>query len=133
MTDSPNQVRKRAPREYISARAVYARMDGQDRKVDAASAAVDLMHGALQRVETSNKKILSAIGEEEEDGHGGIVGTGLLGRMRRTEKQVEKLLLTYRVWIAFGSGICSCGAIFLVAFWWIIGDRLAVLLKATHP
>jgi hypothetical protein len=121
--------RKRAPRDYISARAVYTRMDGQDKKVDESIARVDLMHGALQRVEKSQAAIMEAIGKEEEDGHGGIKGTGLMGRMRRTEKEVEKMVSTYKVWIAFGSGIVTTGSLFLVAVWWLIGDKLELVLK----
>lgn len=79
------------------------------------------------------EKILTLLGEEVEDGAGGWKGTGLLGRMRRNEGAVGRLMRLYRQWIAWGGGFTAAfmltgGA--LVAFlWWLLGDKLGHLLK----
>ena len=73
--------------------------------------------------------IVHLLGEEKEDGKGEVLGTGLLGRMRRTEKSVQSLMTQYKIWIAFGAGFIMCAGGAGGLLWWAFGDKLALVLK----
>lgn len=114
------------------------KLDAQDGVINAIRGDTQLQAGALQRVENQFKligndvaAILLHLGKEEEDGQGNYTGTGLLGRVRRVERGQKSLRELYHRWIAFGSGFVMClgGAISIV--WWLLGDKLAIVLKGT--
>lgn len=109
-----------------------ARMDTQDASISSIRGDVNLQTGALQRVETALKEVLSALGSEKEDGEGGYIGTGLMGRTRRNEMQVVKLKELYHRWIAFGAGFCACFGTLVAFLWWAFGDKLSIVLRG-HP
>lgn len=107
------------------------RLDAQERKIGDLGARIDLTHGALQRVEALGNRIVVTLGEETEDGKGGYVGKGLLGRVGRNEIAVKRLRDAYGRWIAYGAGFFTCGGAMLIAIWWLVGDKIAIILKAT--
>lgn len=117
-------------------RLLFSRMDKQDEKIDEIGTDVKKLIAGFEE----HKSVTSAIsgqvetltklvGEEKEDGAGNILSTGMIGRMRRNEGAVDKMTRTYRAWISFGSGFVMAGGALLIALWWLVGDRLAVLLR----
>jgi hypothetical protein len=144
---------KRPPTKF-SASAICRRMDKQDtaiatvqRTVGDVAARMDqfvlVVQGIQKQMADDTKSyatqhgemmgllhgIKNVVGEEKEDGAGGMVSTGMMGRMRRAEKSIQNMLLQYKVWIAFGSGFMLCAGGFVAALWWLVGDKLAVVLK----
>lgn len=85
----------------------------------------------LQRVEGKMDTILMLVGSEEEDGDGGYKGVGLLGRMRRVEESQNTLLSKYKTWIAWGGGFCTAGVSMTAFIWWLISDKLELVLKGS--
>lgn len=145
---------KRSPAKSFSASAICRRMDKQDGAIAAVQrtvGSVETQMGSFAQALQSTQKqmqddakawtarhtemmaaingIKDLIGEEKEDGQGGLIGTGIVGRMRRAEKSIKDMLLQYKVWIAFGSGFMLCAGGFVAALWWLVGDKLAVVLK----
>ncbi len=124
---------------------VRQRMDAQDEVIKGIRGDTLSQAGVIQRVELSMQSMATnmetmaknmavmamAIGEEKEDGQGNYLGTGLLGRTRRVERAQRSLRELYHRWIAFGSGFCMCAGAFLLALWWLIGDKVAIVLKGT--
>lgn len=85
----------------------------------------------LQRVEGKMDAILLLVGSEEEDGDGGFKGVGLLGRMRRVEESQTSLLGKYKTWIAWGGGFVTAGSAMTAFIWWLVADKLELVLKGT--
>lgn len=105
------------------------RMDAQDASFNSLRGDVNLQTGAIQRVENMLKDIVLKMGDEKEDGDGGYVGTGMMGRLRRNEVQVVKLRELYHRWIAFGSGFCACLTALVAFLWWAFGDQISIVLR----
>lgn len=87
------------------------------------------MQKELMTISADIKAFVAAMGEEKEDGQGNYLGTGLLGRVRRVERAQRTLRELYHRWIAFGAGFSAClgGAVLII--WWLLGDKLAIVLK----
>lgn len=117
----------------MNSSAVWGRMANLEanfeRKFGEMMARIDMFQGTMQRVETKVDRLSSTVGDEKEDGHGQVIATGLVGRQHRTEQKVKDMIITYRVWIAFGTGFVVCGGGMLAAFWWLIGDKVSMVLK----
>lgn len=116
--------------------SVMKKLEEHDRKFEQQSNDSNLTTLALQGVQKEVKGVVQALekialvlGNEEEDGAGNFRGTGIVGRTRRNESEVRKLKALYHRWIAWGAGFTTCAALFLVAMWWLIGDKLAIVLK----
>jgi len=103
----------------------------QELATQAMRRAEELATQAMQRVESKMDAILLLVGAEEEDGDGGFKGVGLLGRMRRVEESQTSLLSKYKMWIAWGGGFLTCGTAMTVFIWWLISDKLELVLKGT--
>lgn len=124
---------------------VRHRMDGQDALIAAIRGDTQIQAQALQsqaqimqgfkeamgQMAKDVATIALAIGEEKEDGAGNYLGTGLLGRTRRVERAQRSLRELYHRWIAFGSGFVACGGVLGAALWWLLSDKLALVLKGT--
>lgn len=117
---------------------VRKRMDTQDALISAIRGDTLTQAQALQGVQNSLVQmakdlgtIAAAIGEEKEDGQGNYLGTGLLGRVRRVERGQRSLRELYHRWIAFGSGFVACGGVAAGMIWWLLSDKLALVLKGT--
>jgi len=102
-----------------------------DKKVDGVISNQALATMTMQRVEAKMDTILMLVGSEEEDGDGGYKGVGLLGRMRRVEDSQNNLLSKYKTWIAWGGGFCTAGVSMTAFIWWLISDKLELVLKGT--
>ncbi len=114
------------------------RMDVMDGVINAVRGDQLTQSQALQAVQVSMAQmakdlsvVAQAIGEEKEDGQGNYLGTGLLGRTRRVERAQRSLRELYHRWIAFGSGFVACGGVAGAALWWLLSDKLALVLKGT--
>jgi hypothetical protein len=98
-----------------------------------------LFHGTVQRVEGQLQdltgkeglleKILSAVGEEHVSDRGEHLGTGLVGRMMRHEADDAKRFGRYEKWIWMATGAIGAMIFLASGFWWLIGDKLAHVLK----
>lgn len=108
---------------------VKSQLGRQDAIINSIRGDVNLQAGALQRIENLALGIKSSIGTEEEDGLGGYKGTGIMGRTRRNEDEVKRLKNLYHKWIAFGTGFAACGGTALIAIWYVIGDKISIVLK----
>lgn len=75
-------------------------------------------------------KILEILGQEKEDGKGGYVAVGLLGRLRRVEEVALKLVKTYEGWFKFGAGFGAAGAISLTVIWFLTKGTIAAIFGA---
>lgn len=107
------------------------RLDEQDNAITGARGDITILGVAVQRVETLLKGMVAVLGTEEEDGKGGYTGTGIVGRTRRNEADVRALKALYHRWIAFGAGFCACLGGSAVLVWYVIGDKIAIVLKGT--
>jgi hypothetical protein len=114
------------------------RLDAQDSVVGAIRGDMTIQATAMQGVQkdlgtltSAVTALVAAIGEEKEDGAGNYLGTGLLGRTRRVERAQRSLRELYHRWIAFGSGFCACLTAATAIIWWLLGDKLAIVLKGT--
>lgn len=117
---------------------VRKRMDAQDAAVASIRGDTNVQALAMQGVQKTMESmaanvgtILDHLGKEEEDGNGNYKGTGLLGRMRRVEREQRSLRELYHRWIAFGAGFSACLGGAVVIVWWLLGDKLAIVLKGT--
>lgn len=124
---------------------VRSRMDAQDKVIEGIRGDTTTQAGVVQRVELAMQGIAKnldimaknldimamAIGEEKEDGSGNYLGTGLLGRTRRVERSQRSLRELYHRWIAFGSGFVACGGAAVAILWWLLSDKLSIVLRGT--
>jgi hypothetical protein len=107
------------------------KVDDVDKKVEGVIRNQELATQAMLRVESKMDAILLLVGAEEEDGDGGFKGVGLLGRMRRVEESQTSLLSKYKMWIAWGGGFLTCGSAMTLFIWWLVADKLELVLKGT--
>jgi hypothetical protein len=114
------------------------RLDDQDKITQGMRGDMTIQATAMQGIQkeiaamtASVTALVTALGEEKEDGTGNYLGTGLLGRMRRVERSQRSLRELYHRWIAFGAGFSACLGVSVAIIWWLLGDRLAIVLKAT--
>jgi hypothetical protein len=114
------------------------RLDTQDAITNGIRGDMIIQATAMQGIQkeiaslaSSVNTLVSSLGEEREDGAGNYLGTGLLGRVRRVERSQRSLKELYHRWIAFGSGFCACLTASVAILWWLLGDKLAIVLKGT--
>lgn len=70
-----------------------------------------------------------AIGSEGEDEYGKPVGTGIVGRLMRLERDVQRRFATLDGWTRMATGVAMAGGVLGVVLWWLLGEKLAALLK----
>ena len=70
-----------------------------------------------------------AIGSESQDEYGKPVGTGIVGRLMRLERDVQKRFATWDGWVRMASGAALAAGVLGAVLWWVLGERLAELLK----
>lgn len=122
--------RKGSPASAGFAR-VYTRMGDVEAKVDKLSQDFDIYKMSNQRVEGKLDELMRLIGKEEEDGSGGYTGTGLVGRVRRSESSVEALMQKYKAWIAWGTGFCTALMAAVAVIWWLVADKMEIVFKGS--
>jgi len=75
------------------------------------------------------EKLNLAIGSEGEDEYGKPIGTGIVGRLMRLERDVQRRFATWDGWVKTATGAAMAATLLGGVLWWLLGDRLAVLLK----
>jgi hypothetical protein len=75
------------------------------------------------------KGLTLAIGTESQDEYGQPVGTGIVGRLMRLERDVQKRFATWDGWIRMATGAALAAGVLGAVLWWVLGERLAELLK----
>ena len=84
---------------------------------------------ASAQIETMLKHLTDAIGSESQDEYGMPVGTGIVGRLMRLERDVAHRFGRFDGWIKMLTGGGIALGIVGPVLWWLMGDRLALLLK----
>ena len=82
----------------------------------------------LQKVSDNVDKIAEAIGTAHEDGRGGVVATGLQGRVYRNEQLTASMQETMKRFIWLCTGFLTAGGILSGVIWWLIAEKLAKVL-----
>lgn len=84
---------------------------------------------ATEEIKTLLEGLTSAIGSESLDEYGKPVGTGIVGRLMRLERDVQKRFATWDGWVKTATGAVMAATLLGGVIWWLLGDRLAELLK----
>ncbi|MCA3504781.1 MAG: hypothetical protein IOD05_16345 [Rhodobacter sp.] len=95
---------------------------------------------ATAKIEEMLTGLTKAIGSESQDEYGQPVGTGIVGRLMRLERDVQHRFVTlerdvasrfgkYDGWVKMLTGAAVAIGIIGPVLWWLVGDRLALLLK----
>lgn len=97
--------------------------------IEDSSLKADQAFQASAEIKALLEGLTAAIGSESQDEYGKPVGTGIVGRLMRLERDVAHRFGKFDGWIKMltGGGI-ALGVIGPV-LWWLMGDRLALLLK----
>lgn len=75
------------------------------------------------------EKLNLAIGSEDEDEYGKPIGTGIVGRLMRLERDVQRRFATLDGWTRTATGVAMAAAVLGGVIWWLVGEKLAELLK----
>ena len=84
--------------------------------------------------------LTSAIGSEGQDEYGKPVGTGIVGRLMRLERDVQDRFVTlerdvqrrfavWDGWVKTATGAIAAATVLGGVLWWLLGERLGALLK----
>jgi len=73
--------------------------------------------------------LTKAIGSESQDEYGQPVGTGIVGRLMRLERDVQKRFAAWDGWVKAATGVVMAATLLGGVLWWLLGERLAELLK----
>ena len=81
------------------------------------------------KIEEMLGSLTAAIGSESQDEYGDPVGTGIVGRLMRLERDVQRRFATWDGWVKTATGAAMAATLLGGVLWWLLGDRLALLLK----
>ncbi len=84
---------------------------------------------ATAKIEEMLTGLTKAIGSESQDEYGQPVGTGIVGRLMRLERDVQRRFATWDGWVKTATGAAMAATLLGGVLWWLTGDRLALLLK----
>ena len=90
---------------------------------------------SLQAIQSSAEikglleSLTAAIGTESQDEYGQPIGTGIVGRLMRLERDVQKRFATWDGWVKTATGAAMAATLLGGVLWWLLGDRLALLMK----
>ena len=101
---------------------IYQLIEESSLKADQAVQASAEIKGLLEA-------LTAAIGSESQDEYGKPVGTGIVGRLMRLERDVQKRFATWDGWVKTATGAAMAATLLGGVVWWLLGDRLAELLK----
>jgi len=73
--------------------------------------------------------LTEAIGTERLDEYGKPVGTGIVGRLMRLERDVASRFGRYDGWVKMLTGAAVAIGIIGPVLWWLVGDKMADLFK----
>ena len=97
--------------------------------IEASSLKADQAVQASAEIKDLIKGLTLAIGSESQDEYGKPVGTGIVGRLMRLERDVQKRFATWDGWVRMASGAALAAGVLGAVLWWVLGERLAELLK----
>ena len=97
--------------------------------VEASALKADQAVQASAEIKDLIKGLTLAIGTESQDEYGQPVGTGIVGRLMRLERDVQKRFATWDGWIRMATGAALAAGVLGAVLWWVLGERLAQLLK----
>ena len=84
---------------------------------------------ASTQIEQMLKDLTHAIGTESHDEYGAPVGTGIVGRLMRLERDVQRRFATWDGWVKTATGAAMAATVLGGVLWWLLGERLGELLK----
>ena len=84
---------------------------------------------ASTQIEQMLKDLTTAIGSESHDEYGKPVGTGIVGRLMRLERDVQRRFATWDGWVKTATGAAMAATVLGAVLWWLLGERLGELLK----
>lgn len=84
---------------------------------------------AAGEIKDALEALTAAIGSESRDEYGQPVGTGIVGRLMRLERDVQKRFATWDGWVKTATGAAMAAGLLGGVLWWLVGDRLGELLK----
>jgi len=123
MTDAPPRRRRAVNQpEGKTHDEIYALVEQSARQAEQA-------WQASTQIEQMLKDLTHAIGTESQDEYGKPVGTGIVGRLMRLERDVAHRFGRFDGWIKMLTGAGAVLAVIGPVLWWLLGDRLADLLK----
>jgi hypothetical protein len=73
--------------------------------------------------------LTASIGSESQDEYGNPVGTGIVGRLMRLERDVQRRFATWDGWVKTATGAIAAATVLGGVLWWLLGERLGALLK----
>ena len=97
--------------------------------IEASSLKADQAVQASAEIKGLIEGLTLAIGSESQDEYGKPVGTGIVGRLMRLERDVQKRFATWDGWVRMASGAALAAGVLGAVLWWVLGERLAELLK----
>ena len=84
---------------------------------------------ATAKIEEMLTGLTKAIGSESQDEYGKPIGTGIVGRLMRLERDVQRRFATLDGWTRTAAGVAMAAAVLGGVLWWLVGEKLALLLK----
>ena len=75
------------------------------------------------------ESLTAAIGSESQDEYGQPIGTGIVGRLMRLERDVQRRFATWDGWVKTATGAAMAATVLGGVLWWLLGERLGELLK----
>lgn len=73
--------------------------------------------------------LTEAVGTERLDEYGKPVGTGIVGRLMRLERDVASRFGKYDGWVKMLTGAAVAIGIIGPVLWWLVGDKMADIFK----
>ena len=101
---------------------IYQLIEASSLKADQAVQSTAEIKGLLET-------LTLAIGSESQDEYGKPVGTGIVGRLMRLERDVQRRFAVWDGWVKTATGAALAAGVLGGVLWWLLGERLAELLK----
>lgn len=83
----------------------------------------------LQAILDRQDEIARAIGHEDRDEYGKLTGTGVVGRVMRTELAVKSLMDERQSWKRYFAGALMSATLLICVIWWLVSQRLGAILQ----
>ena len=97
--------------------------------VEASSLKADQAVQASAEIKGLLESLVGSIGTESQDEYGVSVGTGIVGRLMRLERDVQRRFATWDGWVKTATGAIAAATVLGAVLWWLLGERLGELLK----
>jgi hypothetical protein len=97
--------------------------------VEASSLKADQAVQASAEIKGLLESLVGSIGTESQDEYGVPVGTGIVGRLMRLERDVQRRFATWDGWVKTATGAIAAATVLGAVLWWLLGERLGELLK----